>query len=479
MKRKDNFHLGAPWVDSRGRVRVPEQYFTDAAGNELWGAEAMDAVAERHWDFERFFTKRGIDPEVAAERGYHPWFFWLPDPLYAAWPVQPRQRGWRNQVAQQSGGLIMPRYVPPGINALPIVAEVRPFEPVNARGERYQRYREARGLDRKLGKYLLFPTPWKTIIRDGKPIRVKDRKRAQAKRIDMLPSTAPLFESAKRCFYVLEGVPKTDAIRSADEPACGVPAVSHWRAPELDQVIERYFRDKLVVLVVDSDHRSIWQVRMQSIQAYNYLRGKGLNVVVAAPPPTFDGEVEEKVGVDDHLGAGRPLDDLEVCRRVLPPAFTEWAMQRRGKGAANEVAVLQALVLCAGLRDDPERPEGEGELRKSAASIAAVINSYPGQSVHRRSVDRALERLQELSVITVTEGSLAIVEKTFETEDGVFVDYDFDSRPLITIAPEFRAIELEPIRLGEITSNAPMVEEFVSWSQIRANRALKESGAVR
>ena len=69
----------------------------------------------------------------------------------------------------------------------------------------------------------------------------------------MLPSTAPLFDSAGRCFYVLEGVPKTDAIRSVNEPSCGVPAVSHWRAVELDAVIARYFKGKLVVVVVDSD----------------------------------------------------------------------------------------------------------------------------------------------------------------------------------------------------------------------------------
>jgi hypothetical protein len=49
-------------------------------------------------DYARFFEKRGIVPEIAHERAYDLWYCWKPETLEAAWPVQPRQRGWLSQV---------------------------------------------------------------------------------------------------------------------------------------------------------------------------------------------------------------------------------------------------------------------------------------------------------------------------------------------------------------------------------------------
>ena len=129
-------------------------------GTVYRGRQAIACLTSLTEPHEEFFLPRGIDADIARERGYDVWFAWRPEKLVAAWNdfITEGQIPWVRRVAEQTDGYIMPRYSPPRVKAPPIAPEIRPYEPVDAKGEWYQRRRIENDREPKLGKYLLCPT---------------------------------------------------------------------------------------------------------------------------------------------------------------------------------------------------------------------------------------------------------------------------------------------------------------------------------
>src|SRR5215211_2877084 len=95
-------------------------------GCELHGQEARDAT-DAHFDHRFFFEERGVDLAVRDARPYRFWTSEDRQPLKDAWPFVSRgRRSWVSRIAGQSEGYIITRYVPPGLNAPSISAEIRP-----------------------------------------------------------------------------------------------------------------------------------------------------------------------------------------------------------------------------------------------------------------------------------------------------------------------------------------------------------------
>lgn len=453
--------------------------FIDEGGVTYDGGKAQDAFDAFIQGGRDFFRERGVDPAIIDGR---PYSFWTPDnptPLQEAWfpHISPTSHGWVTRVARQSAGYIIPRFAPPGLGLSGPSAEIRPLKSVDTRPGNPAKYIHCPG-------------------------------EGQATRLDLHPDALPLFKNATRVFFGIEGCIKADAILSQGEAVFSVPAVWQWDAPELAAFVERYLKGKTVFIVPDMDWHKNWQVITPAIQCRSALRGLGLeNVFIAAPPV----EAGEK-GVDDFLGAGYGLDDLVVIGREMPDAFEEWAVREsrgdtRVDGVSRDAEVLQALSLCAGLYEthDGVKVEREGEIRKSIKPTARTITAInPNRKMGPRGVRRAIESLATRQGLTSNKaitvaGSLETQEPGVEYGirnaaavaaaesapddlagawwgNGWPTDFDWKDRPVITIAPELRAVNQRPIRLGdlegEITSQRiePFLHRDVSPERLKELR---------
>jgi hypothetical protein len=133
------------------------------------------------------------------------------------------------------------------------------------------------------------------------------------RRLDVNPAAYGRLYTAERIFIALEGVFKTDALTQAGEVAIGVPSVTSWVAPELDDFLGRLRRsnpDVRLYVVPDSD----WldpdkDVGRHAFSVRTFLRSRGFSAEVAAPPPAENGA---KVGVDDFLGPWLPEEGRQT-----------------------------------------------------------------------------------------------------------------------------------------------------------------------
>jgi hypothetical protein len=253
---------------------------------------------------------------------------------------------------------------------------------------------------------------------------------AHGKRLDVpLPDR---IVRADRVFFVIEGSVKTDAILSTGEAAFGVPSVTLWDAPELNAFIAAmHLRDRQVVIVPDADWANNPDVITQAMLLRTYLRDRHVEAVVAAPP-LEDGQVTLK-GVDDFLADGRSLEELSVLERE-PAAnlgawgalyLNRWDGYRQTSQTSNGMTALAKLSLHA---------DRNGQLYKNLAAVARILGRG------RNRVRSTLEDLERAEMIEV-EGGL---EAGFQYEDkqtGSRHNYDWDDRPLITIAGRYRAVE--------------------------------------
>jgi hypothetical protein len=319
---------------------------------------------------------------------------------------------------------------------------------------------------------------------DGRMERVKDKSRGAAKRIDVHPMAVPLLNQRERVFFGIEGCLKADAILAKDEAVFSVPGVTLWGADELAPFAERYLQNKIVFIVPDADWGENDQVITQAMMARQYLRRLGVESYVAAPPvpenPQFDagGKLKHN-GVDDFLADGGTIDELEIVDREVPrEKIREWVRwQDAGVEVLRDVEVLQCLALHAGhagLADrkaDGSLRERPGELHRALSAYAALLG-WPDW----RRVARAIEELAKLPglrsdrAITV-EGALELAEPEWEFSGEWYRSgLDWEERPLITVAPEFRAIELDPVRLGDFE---PGTEQFAMADTTEALRDRK------
>ena len=263
---------------------------------------------------------------------------------------------------------------------------------------------------------------------------------AHGKRLDV-PMPQRVLE-AEIVFFVIEGSLKTDAILSMGAAAFGVPSVTLWDAPELDEFIDAMrLRDKPLVIVPDADWVSNPLVVTQAMLCRTYLRDRGVYAVIAAPP-LANGAVVQK-GVDDFLAAGGELDDLSILEREpCGYGLAMYAVTRLYHHAkqARAFRAIQTLPLYA---------DASGALDKSVQAFATIIGRGGEKRgpLDRKSVRACIEDLRDLGVIEV-EGDLAAGFQWEDPDTGRQVDYDWDERPRITFAPEFRAAD-RLLRLGD------------------------------
>jgi hypothetical protein len=261
---------------------------------------------------------------------------------------------------------------------------------------------------------------------------VKDEDQSLARKLDVHPLALPMFETAERVFFVIEGCIKADAILSAGEAVFSVPSVTLWNADELPAFAAKYLQGKTVYIVPDSDWAEKNEVFTQAMYCRTFLRKLGIDALIAAPPPDESGDKQDdKQGVDDFLGAGGSVDDLIVLDREPPLVTLE--LVARADRIARDVQVLDGLILHAG---------EDGSLGAPLGKFARVMG------LDRFAVSRALEALQDLGAIEV-DGPLVTRAGTWYGNRYIR-SFDWADRPTITIRPDLRAT----------TTFRPLAEDF-------------------
>lgn len=221
-------------------------------------------------------------------------------------------------------------------------------------------------------------------------------------RIDCHPWAAPRLESAEVVMFSLEGNLKADAmltyILAHELPwsVVDVPSVGQWNAPELKDVAREHLTGRRVFLVCDSDWTDRPDVMRQAFAFRERLRELlGTERVQVAAPPESDAFEDcsdrhgncpnperKKIGVDDWLGSGGRIEDLEVVERQASPVMREWAESFPVRYLApgwNPLKKTARLVTLMGLIADEDR-RGKSSMKSLAA--------FTG--MHRNTVTKAL-----------------------------------------------------------------------------------------
>jgi hypothetical protein len=295
-----------------------------------------------------------------------------------------------------------------------------------------------------LPKQYCFPPSPKvdTICPDGTVQRLADKNVNYASRLDVHPWAVPMLRESEYVFFGIEGCLKADAILTAilvtGAPASvfSVPAVWLWfNAHELGPFVDRYLRDKIVVIVPDADWFHKPSVAEAALYCCQILRGLGVTARVAAPPVENLPEIK---GVDDHLAAGHTLDDLIVMRRARPRGLG----LRNGHGNRRDAMRRNMKIhLNVAMYAD-----GHGRVRASYRALARRMG------VPRSRVDDAAAELIACGAWSI-EGSLEIVVNKYGVER-------FVHSPTITIHPDLRFGELEPLRLANWRASRRETDEL-------------------
>jgi hypothetical protein len=256
-----------------------------------------------------------------------------------------------------------------------------------------------------------------------------------ARRLDVHPFAAPLFDEAETVYFVIEGCLKADSALSAIlrearlEAVFSVPSVSLWLAEELEEFVERKLRGKRVIVVPDGDWAKKREVIEQARLCCLYLLRRDIEAYVAAPPVNPDGTVDHK-GLDDFLGAGFSLDDLMVqSRRVDAYGQRAWLsrFRRRKDAVARAADALYGLAYAA----------EDGKFTGSLQRFAKTLDIPP------RRAGRAIHQLEELGAITIS-GDLAVRRDWFSKS------LQWEEPPVITLIPELRGDAGEEYCLREL-----------------------------
>jgi hypothetical protein len=234
---------------------------------------------------------------------------------------------------------------------------------------------------------------------------IKDKSGSLAKRIDMHHMAVELFDSADVVFFALEGCLKADSILTAikrsgmSASVLSVPSVTLWRAPELDDVIEKYMQRRLVFIVPDADWAKNDLVIFQARCLQTYLEKRGIRAEVAAPPLddkreiTKDRNGKELKGVDDWLAAGHELEGMTVLVRTPPYGLEDWISEQEGykrkDGMDRDKVVLTALALHA---------NHEGVINVSVRSLQQLLTRW----MHFTTIAKAIQSLADKNAISAT-----------------------------------------------------------------------------
>jgi hypothetical protein len=252
---------------------------------------------------------------------------------------------------------------------------------------------------------------------------VKDNSDSLARRIDVHPWVWPMLPEAERVFFVIEGCLKADALLSQGEVVFSVPSVSLWEAPELEAFACRYLIGKMVIIGPDADWLHNPTVIAQARFCQAFLNRLGIRAFVAAPPQ------DTQKGVDDFLGAGGKLDDMDVLERRPPINLAEWMAMMGGRKDRRErdAKVLSALATHA---------NAKGEYSASLQSLSRAID------YKKMRVSRAIRTLEATGAIMI-DGDLTTRKSYWSGQ------LEWKETPTITILPELRAEDVQ-MKLGQL-----------------------------
>jgi hypothetical protein len=252
-------------------------------------------------------------------------------------------------------------------------------------------------------------TPWDAD--HTHPIDLPDRSVPIAKRLSWHPYHRASRWLRKRVLFALEGCLKEAALVSADEATFSCPSVSLWNAPELEPFARSHLVGKQVFVVCDSD----WndgdheQVVRQTLMARDTLRRHvgdvhGEYVHACAPPATDCAEHDGKHGVDDFIGHGGKIDDLDVFD-LIPEvslvehlAATSTSRRPHASGRKRDDTVLQWV--------QTHCEPNDGHSRVSLAAMGRWLQrelESPSPDAAARSAQRAVASLDDYGALSIVE----------------------------------------------------------------------------
>jgi hypothetical protein len=215
-----------------------------------------------------------------------------------------------------------------------------PYDPVTGEGAHHgENYPGVHKHARETAKYILI-TPTR-------------RRSKRGIGVDLHPLVRERLDDTDAVFLAMEGVLKTDAIITAGGCAFGIPSVTFWNRQELIAVAKQFLipKQKRLYIVPDADAVDPQkpQVMRQAFKLRTLFRRAGVDHVFCAAPPfdLFFSSGKKIKGVDDYLGAGYPLDGLEIIGWEPPLALIAEATQSIGYGRTKSCRVLEDLSLYA------------------------------------------------------------------------------------------------------------------------------------
>jgi hypothetical protein len=291
------------------------------------------------------------------------------------------------------------------------------------------------------------------ILEDGKHRhyrRVKSRD-SLARRLDVHPMALPLFDNADLVYFGIEGCLKADAILSEiirqgrRESVFSVPSVSLWDTPWFDSFLP-LLQGKRVVVVPDADWYRKRQVLAHARFAQRYLKNHGIEAVIAAPPLASG-----QKGIDDYLGAGGGLDDLEVLDRAPSPKIPEVVELRHRRGEMRKDGLRNSERM---IRDLAFFADEEGYVQVSHRTMARILG------VNRNTVGKHLKKQRDFAWIEIEQqnkpGVWELCTGEIKTKSGYVQNgryfrgpLQFKSRTRIRVHELLRSQDLDPRPLGE------------------------------
>src|SRR5437879_2093498 len=223
----------------------------------------MENLLSHH---QQLIVASGIDPAVAAERGYRS----------VTAPVELRRLGF-GEAQQRTPALLIPIWSAAGERAS---YQARPDEP---------------------------------RVRDRKPMKYETPS-GSTMLLDVPPRARPGIGDPARPLFITEGVRKADAAVSRGLCCLALLGVWNWRGtnewggktalPDWELVA---LKERQVYLVFDSDVMLKAPVHAALARLKAFLESRGAHVALIYLPP---GEGGTKVGLDDFLARGHGLADL-------------------------------------------------------------------------------------------------------------------------------------------------------------------------
>lgn len=309
--------------------------------------------------------------------------------------------------------------------------------------------------------------------------------REWSERLDIPKTTLKNLLHAKVVFFGIEGSLKCDAMNSAGAVAFCVPSVTLWGAPELPRFVLASLRRKPVVIVPDADWCKKSEVMAQAMRLRTYLRSMGVDACIAAPPLVKEphpltGELRTVVevdaafrrrfgcdgelkGVDDYLAAGRDLYGLDVIQRETSDAAREWLSVHSRRYRKDRFGTLTKA-----LERLPLHADESGQIRKCLSSFATIMEC------DRETARKAIATLVDEGAVILEAGDTCAASYQYEDHD-----YDWDNRPHIMFAPEFRAIT-QTVELSQwlgMPQNVRRTQISISGGMIHDQRTARKPGA--